>query len=420
MFIECLNSTCASFISAITHNALFCIGFILVSGYCAGEIAKKCGLPSITGYIIAGLFLSESSTGLIPGEVAHYLEHATRVALALIAVTIGAEFSIAKLKQSGIKIIFVTVCESCCASMFVFGVFMCLGFDVRYALVLGAVAAATAPAATVVIAKQLRARGEFIEYLFGVVAFDDAVCIILFSVIFSVVAPLLTGAVVSGNSAVVSGCMHALTEIGFSSILGAVGGLFINMLTLRTEHRKELMLISVSCVLLVTAIAVMLDLSLLISNMVLGAVLGNTSRKGKRIFDSILPVTPPLFALFFVLAGSELDIGIFSKGAVVLFGIVYVAARFAGKYTGVFLSSLTAGVSPNIRKYLGFCLFPQAGVAIGLVLFIQTSPILDSASDAVHTSIILIVNIVLLSIFISELIGPSISRFGIMKAAERD
>ncbi|MFC1479360.1 cation:proton antiporter [Planctomycetota bacterium] len=410
----------ADFKEYFTHNSIFCVGLLLLAGYCAGEIAKRFRLPSITGYIIAGLLVGESVSGLIPVEIKHYLENVTRVALALIAVTIGAEFKIAKLKRSGLKIFLLTVFEACFASISVFLVFRLLGFEIRYALILGAIAAATAPAATVVIARQLKARGEFVEYLFGVVAFDDAVCIILFSIVFAIVAPLLTGSVMAGNGVVISGFIHAVEEIGFSFVLGVLGGLILHLFTRKANSQKELLLVSIATVLVVTAISVMLHLSLLIANMALGAVLVNISDKGKKIFKSIIPVTPPLFAMFFVLAGSELDIGIFSKGIVVFFGIMYVSARFAGKYAGVFFASLIARIPSRIWKYLGFCLFPQAGVAIGLVLFIRTSPVLKNAAPEVQTSLVLIVNIVLLSIFISELIGPSISKFGILRGAERD
>jgi len=166
--------------------------------------------------------------------------------------------------------------------------------------------------------------------------------------------------------------------------------------------------------------AIVLHLSLLIANMMMGATLINLSHRNKRVFRVIEPLTPPIFALFFVLAGTELNLHVFTKGAVIVLGIIYILARFAGKYSGTYVSAIITKSTVEIRNYLGFCLFPQAGVAIGLVLFMQTSPVMAGAPEAVKEMMVLIVNIVLFSVFINELIGPAITKYGVIKGAELD
>ena len=181
---------------------------------------------------------------------------------------------------------------------------------------------------------------------------------------------------------------------------------------------NEILIISLGVIFLNISIAIVLKLSLLIANMVMGAALINLSPKNHKVFRVIEPITPPIFALFFVIAGTELDISVFTKGLVIVFGLVYLTARFSGKYIGIYLGSIVTGVSLKIRKYLGFCLFPQAGVAIGLVLLVQTSPIIETAPPVVQEKLVLLVNVILFSVFVNELVGPAISKFGIIKGAD--
>jgi len=370
-------------------HVVFSVGLLLFVGYFAGELAEKIKLPSITGYIITGLILGEGVLGFVPNEMAHRLTSITEIALGLIALTIGGEFSLFKIKNFGIRIFILTL------------------FEALFAFV-------------VIVIRQLRARGEFVDHLYGVVAFDDAVCVIIFSIVFAVIGPMLvsTGLEHGEHSVVLMGFIHAFEEIGFSILLGAISGFLLNMLTIKKYKLNEILILSIAIIFLNTAVAIVLHLSLLISNMVLGAVLINISPKNKRIFKVIEPITPPIFALFFILAGSELDISVFSKGIVLIYGIVYLIARFSGKYLGIISGATLTKANSRIKKYLGFCLFPQAGVAIGLVLLIQTAPIMSGAPPEVKEKLILIVNIILFSIFINELVGPAISKYGIIKGAD--
>lgn len=401
-----------------TGHIVFNIGLLLIVGYLFGKLAEKVKLPSITGYIVSGVLLGESVLNLVGSEMAHSLNSITEVALSVIALTIGGEFRIEKLKRAGTKILVLTLFEAVFAFIAVTVVLTVVGMNIKYSLLLGAISAATAPAATVVIIRELRARGPFIDYLYGVVAFDDAACVILFSIVFAIVSPMFAAAAGAvPDAGFLTGVLHAGRELFFSLLIGFLGGICLHLMTRKKYKLNEILILSVSIIFLCTAFAVVFHLSPLLANMAFGAMLVNLSNKNKRVFSVLEPVTPPLFALFFILAGMELDVGVLFKGVVVIYGLIYLAARFGGKMAGINIASRIVKAPANIKKYLGLCLFPQAGVAIGLVLFVETSPVLANAPAEIKGALALILNIVLVSVFINELIGPSISRYGIVKGA---
>ncbi len=420
MIFDWLGYVLENFKALFSHHVVFSAGILLFTGYFFGKLANRIGLPSITGYILAGLVLGTSVLGIIHEEMAVNLHSITEIALGMIAITIGSEFDFARLRQRGVNILIMTLCEALGAFLVVFIALSLLGMESKYALLLAAISTATAPAATVIIIRELRARGEFIDYLYGIVAFDDSVCILLFSIVFALVSPLLSSNVELADIGLLAGVLHALGEIFFSCLVGLVAGVGLNFIIRKRYNPNELLIISIAVIFLTTSVAVALNLSLLIANMVLGAVLVNLSFKNRRIFGVIEPVTPPVFALFFILAGTELELSVVKEGMVVLLGFVYLASRFLGKFSGIMLSATFLKVKKEIRKYLGFCLFPQAGVAIGLVLYVQTTPVLQNAPQEIQEVLVMIVNIVLFSIFINELVGPSITRFGITHGTETD
>jgi Kef-type K+ transport system membrane component KefB len=403
----------------LSTHAIFNVGLLLIAGYAFGKIAEKVKLPSITGYIVAGLLMGESVLNLVSHQMTASLESVTEVALSFIALTIGGEFRIEKLKRAGANILILTLFEAMFAFIAVTFVLSVIGMDVRFSLILGAISAATAPAATVIIIKELRARGTFVDYLYGVVAFDDAVCVLLFSIVFSIVSPMfLAAGTAAGLGGFLYGLLHAAKDLVLSFLIGLVGGVILHLMIRKKYKLNEILIISISIIFLCTALALVFHLSPLISNMAFGAVLVNLSTKNKRVFNVLDPLTPPLFALFFILAGMELDVGIMAKGLVVVYGLVYLTARFGGKMVGVNIASRITKTPQKVKKYLSLCLFPQAGVAIGLVLFVKTSPVLLHASAEIRSELDFILNIVLVSVFLNELVGPSISRYGIVKGAD--
>jgi Kef-type K+ transport system membrane component KefB len=402
----------------LSHHALFTIGILLVAGYYVGKLAGKVGLPEITGFIVAGLFLGDTVTGVVPHHMQEGLKIVTDVALGLIALTIGGEFYWVKLKRMGKEVVLMTAVQIFLAFVLVSAGMIVVGMDLPFALMLGAIASATAPAATVAIVQSLRARGKFIDYLYGIVALDDAGAVVLFGVVFAMASAMLGGGGAHGGPLIV--ISHAVLEVVVSLVIGGISGFLIHAGTRRNKGRNEILIITLGIIFLSTAIAIIFHLSPLLMNMAAGAVLINLSARNHRIFRILEPLTPPIYALFFVIAGTELDPGILLRPEILLAGSVYILSRAVGKYGGVYLGAVFGGVGSPIRQNLGFCMLPQAGVAIGLVLLIQASPLLDNLAPAQMQVVDNMVNIILLSVFINELIGPPLSRHAIIKGNEME
>jgi Kef-type K+ transport system membrane component KefB len=411
-------SSLAHFRQLMETQTLLSLGLLLAAGYILGKLLERIRIPAITGYIMAGLIMGRSISGIITPEMSESLNILTEIALGIIALTIGAEFSFDKVKRTGAGVIIITLFEALFAFLFVTFFLSITGFGLYYALLLGAIAAATAPASTVIIVRELRARGEFIDYLYGVVAFDDAVCVLLFSVVFSVAAPYLAG--IDTGAGVLAGISHAVVEIFLSVFLGCAGGFILHLTTKKKYRTNEILLIALSALFLVIAFSMAFRLSLLIANMVMGSTLVNLSSRNRRIFDILEPVTPPLFALLFIIAGTGLDVSVFTGGTAILYGMLYLVSRFMGKYTGVYSGALIARAPVKIRRYLGLCLFPQEGVALGLALLIQTSPLLQLGGPTVQNTITIIINIILMNVFINALIGPLLTRSVLLKGVDTE
>jgi len=397
------------------HHIVFTLGLLLFLGFFLGKLAERLKLPAITGYIVAGLLAGQSFLDLIHPVNNTSLHALSEVTLSFIALTIGGEFSFFKLKRYGRNVILLTLAQMLSTFAFIALGLWALGMPRYLAFLLGAIGAATAPAATVVIVEKLRARGLFVDYLYGIVALDDAGTIVLFSVVFAFSATAMTGRVVSLWHSI----GHAGMEILLSVLLGAVSGLLIHIATLRDRNKNEMLLKCLGFVFLATSIAIGLQLSPLIVNMTTGMLLINASTKHVRLLQTIQPLTPPLYALFFAIAGTELSLDVFTDKRIFLIGIAYVLFRALGKYLGIYLPARACKLPRDISRYLGLSLLPQAGVAIGLVLFIQGSPMVISAGVEVQQEIVTMLNIVLLTVFINEIIGPPLSRVAILRSLKR-
>jgi Kef-type K+ transport system membrane component KefB len=291
-----------------------------------------------------------------------------------------------------------------------FGLYF-IGLPNYIAFMLGAISAATAPAATVVIVEKLKAKGKFVDYLYGIVALDDAGTVILFSVTFAISASLMGQAGLLLSSTL----WHAFSEILYSIIIGVVAGLAIHFSTIRKRNLNEIKILAMGFIFLSTSVSISLQLSPLIANMTLGMLLVNLSSKHVRILFAFEPLTSVLYAIFFAIAGAELRLDVFADLSILLAGIVYIGLRMLGKYGGIFLGCSALGLDRNMRNYLGLSLFPQAGVAIGLVLFVQASPVVQNASPAIQADISKMINIVLMSVFFNEIVGPPLSKLAILK-----
>lgn len=397
-------------------NGLMTVGLLLFIGYICGRLVTKVKLPEITGYIFAGLIMGDTVTGIVHPEMGESLKFVTDLALGLIALTIGGEFYSAKLKSMGKEIVIMTVLQVFFAFTAVTLVMLLFKVDLPFALLLGAISTATAPAATVAIVQKLRAHGRFVDYLYGLVALDDAGCVAIFGIVFALVVGMLNP---SSHGAGVL-ILHAFEEIGFSLIIGALAGWIIHMMTRKKHGTNEMLLITLGIIFIETALATLLNLSPLMSNMAAGTVLINASPRNHRLFKSIEPLTPPIYALFFVIAGTELNPSVLLQAEILLVGAAFIVARGSAKYFGVRIGARLSGLEGCIKNQLGLCMVPQAGVAIGLVLLIQASPMIADLAYLYEDVISQMVNIVLLSVFVNELIGPSLSRYAIVKAMEEE
>lgn len=403
----------------VESHILFTIGILLIAGYLLGKLAEKVKLPAITGYIVAGILLGESVGSVIELHIVKSLRPITEVALGIIALAVGSEFSRTKLKAIGKGVVTLTFLQVILTFILVSTALILAGFKSEFAFILGAIATATAPAATVIVVQSLRARGKFVDYLYGLVALDDAGAVIIFSIVFAFTGTLISrtsGIAISTTSTILQG----FGEVLFSLIVGFIGGYILHKVTYKKQNTSEIMIVTLGIIFLIIGLAHPLHLSPLLTNMMVGATVVNLSPRNERVSRILEPLTPPIYAAFFAIAGTELQLGVFSQPGILLFGIIFVIARMIGKYAGVYLGALSIKEDRNIRNYLGICMFPQAGVAIGLVLMVQASPIIMQASGKLQLLSVTMVNIVIFSVFVNELLGPPLSKWAITKGAKLD
>lgn len=397
-------------------HPLFSLGALLVIGYGLGKLAGAVKLPEITGFIVAGILMGDSVTGIIPHTMGEDLKLVTEVALGLIAITIGGEFYAAKLKRLGGAITVITLVQLASTFVIVALALFLFRMPLGFALLMGAIASATAPAATVAIVQSLRAQGKFIDYLYGVVALDDAGAVILFGIVLAVVSGMLGGPADAGEAA--HGLMtvlHAFGEVGLSIVVGAASGFLIHLLARKRSNSNEVLIIALGILFVTTSLAIVFHLSPLLTNMAAGAAIINLAPQNHRIFRFLEPFTPPIYALFFVIAGTELRPEIFASPEILLLGGVYIVSRAIGKYGGVYLGAGMSKVEKEIKNNLGICMLPQAGVAIGLVLLIQASPLVRELGPESVRIVDTMVNIILFSVFVNEIVGPPLSRLAIIR-----
>ncbi len=401
----------------LNEHPLFALGILLIFGFLIGKLVVRIHLPEITGYIIAGLLLGEAVFKVVPYNMYNStLIFVTDFALGLIALTMGGDFFSAKFKRIGRDIVIITLVQMILAFAAVSVLMYLMGIPLPFALLLGVIAMATDPVSTGAKVQTLRARGRFIDYLYGVIALDDALCVAFFGIMFAVVVGFLNPAA-SGAATL---AVNAVREIFLSIVLGIVIGFLIHIMTRKKQSVNEILIITLGILLIETALAIVLELSPLLSNMAAGAFLINASPRNHRLFRILEPLTPPVYALFFVIAGTKLDPSLFLHSELVLLGGSFVLIRGVMKYLGVRYAAVYCGAGDTIKKYLGLCMVPQAGIAIGLALLVQASPMMGDLAGLHRENIQMLVNIILLSVFINEIIGPSLSKYAIVKALEEE
>ena len=384
-------------------HTLFYLGIAMVAGLIFSRIVKKVRLPNVTGFLVAGLLIGPCCLKLVPSEALEGLNIITTVALGFIAFSIGGEFRIASIRAIGKNVIIITLFQSLLAAALVDIVLCVCGFNTSESIILGAIATATAPAATLMVVRQYKAKGELTNTLLPVVAMDDAVGLVVFSVSSAVASTLSSGGPVS----VYSMAVKPLIEIVLSLVSGSLLGLLISVSMRFFHSRSNKLMICIAGVVLGEAVANQFGLSDLLVCMSVGAVFANLRNDALEVMDVCDGWTPPLFMLFFVISGAELDLA--ALPTVGVLGLIYIVVRSFGKYFGAYLGSVVVKASPNIRKYLGITLLPQAGVAIGMAQMVLTQlPQFGARIQAV----------VLSATLIYELVGPVATKIALTKAGE--
>lgn len=392
---------------------LLTLSIMIFAGMAFGRLAKLCKLPNVTGYLIAGLLLGPAIPSLIPGlsfdgvipsSLLPSLDIISEAALGFIAFSIGNEFKLSYFKRVGVTPIVIAVFESLFAILFVLAVLLLIpGTELPFALVLSSIAAATAPAATIMVINQYKAKGPVTETLLSVVAIDDATALAMFSIAVAIAQTVQN----PGQASLASALLDPLWEICGALVVGMLlGMLFCIPLRWFKKDGNRLSLI-IAFVFLGVGLANVCGFSSLLMCMAIGAGFANFSSQVSHIMKLTDGLTPPIFMLFFVLSGAELDLSVVPT--VGLFGIIYIIFRVVGKMCGASFGAAICKAEQNVRKYLGPALMPQAGVAIGLSL-VATRVVPEHGAQ--------IRAIILCGTLIYELFGPVVTKISLTRAGE--
>ena len=410
-------------------ETLLSISVAMFAGLMMSRVVKPLKLPAVTGYLIAGLLIGPFVLGALGMDGLGFtslkkvegLKIISEVALGFIAFDIGNEFRLSQLKAIGKKATVIAVIQALCATVLVDGAILILHvlmpdkITVPVALTLGAVATATAPAATLMVVNQYKAKGPLVDILLPIVALDDAVGLIVFAVSFGIAKSLSSGAVIS----IISVLINPMLEVVGSFALGTILGLIYTFVEKFFHSRSKRLSVAITFVILAVALSKLemrfpgseleIGFSPLLVCMMLATIFCNICPSSEELMAKTERWTAPLFILFFVLSGAELDLSVFKSGAVVLVGVVYIIFRSAGKILGATFSSKLMKCEPTVQKYLGITLLPQAGVALGMS--IQVAAELGQEGAIIRS-------IILFSVLIYELVGPLLTKIALTKAGE--
>ncbi len=383
-------------------NILLVIAIAMTAGLVVSRAARAVKLPNVTAFLLAGLVIGPCVTGIVTREQLTSMSVISEAALGFIAYAIGGEFKLSYLKKIGKAPLTITAFQGLMTAACVDVGLIAFGVDVPLALLLGAIALATAPAATLMVVRQYKAHGPVTQMLLPVVAMDDALGLMVYSISSSVAQAML-----GGQITVQSLVLTPVIEIVGSLVLGAALGYVLSLGARFFASRGNKLALSIAMVLAGVGLCDVLNLSSLLVCMMIGAVMVNLSQQREVLMEQCDRFTPPLFLLFFVLSGAELDLTVLPQ--VGLIGVGYLVLRSIGKWGGTMLGAVCVHADENIRKYLGLTLLPQAGVAIGMAALVAAH--FPTLGQQVNT-------IVLAGVLVFELIGPVITKLALTRAGE--
>jgi len=388
-------------------NELLSVGLILLLALMAGHIVKVARVPEVTGYILAGIALGPSGLHFLSHDNVQALAVFSEVALGMILFSIGSVFELSRFRATGRSVLLLTLTEASLAALCVAVATLVVSGSWPLALLLGVISVETAAASTLMVLRECRASGPFSDTLVGVVGINNVLCLLGFSVVTAGIDFVAAASEPAGAFAsLYTSGFYLLWQLFGSVALGYLVGLVLAAWASKVVEHGEILMLLAGAILLCVGIAQAIDASPLIASLVVGATIANLTSRTQKLFDSLSRTDPPLYAIFFVIAGAELDLGLVQTlGAL---GGGYIAARAAGKVAGAALAARWLGLPAAIQQNLGVALLSQAGLAIGLALVIQRrypehGPVLGA--------------VVLGAVVVFELIGPVSARFAVLRGA---
>ncbi|HLR20626.1 MAG TPA: cation:proton antiporter [Tissierellaceae bacterium] len=384
---------------------LLSLSIMLLAGFLMTRITKRLKLPNVSGYIISGIVIGPYVLNLIPVNTIENMAFVGDIALAFIAFDVGKFLRKEIFMKSGLRAVVITLFETIISGLFItLTIYFIFDYDLSFALLLGVIATATAPASTMMTINQYKAEGEFVHTLLQVIALDNVVCLILFSIATAAISAMDTGSLTSSH--VILPIIYNIVAI----IGGFLSGILLNrLLAPDTRSDSNRLILVISLLLAISGICAIYHISPLLSCMVFGATYINTTQD-KKLYAEINYFTPPILSLFFVLSGINLDVNaLFTLGVV---GLAYFVIRIVGKYLGAYLGCMVTGTSESIRNNLGSALIPQAGVAIGLAFLGQRMLPPDIGNR--------MMTIILASSVLYELVGPISAKIALIRAGSID
>jgi len=381
-------------------NFILGIGVIFIFGLMFGKVAEKVKTPAITAYLVLGILIGPFVLNILPMNIIKISGTISQIALSLIAFSIGQNFSKATFRNVGKQVLWISIMEAVGAWLITVIALLCFKVPGYLALIFGAIAAASAPAAIIMVVREYKARGQFVDVLMGVVALDDAWGLIIFSISLAIAKAMYAHLSTSMFNVV----LGSLLEIGKAFILGGLLGFMLSRAGRALKNQTELLICTLGFIFVTTGLALHFHASVLLSCMFLAAVVVNLNNESFKFFDVLGHVDWPIYLVFFVLAGASLEIDLLMQIGVI--GLVYLIFRVVGKFIGTYLGAVIAKSDDDIKKYLSLGLFPQAGVALGMALIAKEQ--FPQAGSIIFTT-------VAATTVIYEIIGPYFVKIALHK-----
>lgn len=390
-------------------NELSSLGLILLFALLAGHLVKYVRVPEVTGYIFAGIIVGPSVLGFISHDNLTALAIFSEVALGLILFSIGSVFEFRRFREAGLGVIQITVIESLFAAVLVTSAMLLMGQSWQVAFLLGAISVETAAASTLMVIRECNAEGPVSNTLLGIIGINNIFALACFSLVAAMIDFNVALNADQGDLllTIYQSVFPLIWQLIGSVALGFLIGVLLALWAPHIEEQGEVLILMTGCVLLCVGTAMILELSGMIASLAVGATMVNLSARSRRMFNAVSRTDPPFFAIFFVIAGADLNVSLLTRIGVA--GMVYVIVRMAGKFIGARIGSARVGLDENVQKLLGFGLFSQAGLAIGLTIVVNRR--FPQFAEEVVT-------LVLAAVVIYELIGPVSAKIALTRSGE--